>query len=249
MATNDFDRWYRGLEERHMADLTFAEVRRAVQALSMAYVSRSEQKVGDALDGAGKRAAFAMFYGPLHFLTVQTLVRELDIGRGPLERIVDLGCGTGVAGAAWSLESASRPEVLGIERNSWAAREARWNYRALGVRGRVRSADLNRVRLPGQNSAILLAWAANELDDTARRTLLERLVDASGRGAAVLIVEPIARRVTPWWDGWVDRLSAQGGRATDWRFRDLIGREALELMDRAAGLDHRELTARSIWVR
>lgn len=249
MATDDFDGWYHALEERHMADLTFAEVRRAVQSLSMTYVTRSEQKVSDALGGAGKRAAFAMFYGPLHFLTVQALVRELDIGTGPLERIVDLGCGTGVAGAAWALESASQPEVLGIERNPWAAKEARWNYRTLGVRGRVRSADLNQIRLPGQNSAILLAWTANELDDTARGTLLERLVDASGRGAAVLIVEPIARRVTPWWDGWVDALSTQGGRAADWRFRNLIESGALELMDRAAGLDHRELTARSIWVR
>ncbi len=249
MPTNAFDRWYRALEERHMADLTFAEVRRAVQALSMAYVARGEQKVSDALGGAGKRAAFAMFYGPLHFLTVQALVRELDIGRGSFERIVDLGCGTGVAGAAWALESTSRPEILGIEQNPWAAREARWNYRTLGVRGRVRSADLNQIRLPGQNTAILLAWTANELDDTQRGTLLERLVDASGRGAGVLIVEPIARRVTPWWNGWVDALSAQGGLATDWRFRDLIESEALELMDRAAGLDHRELTARSIWVR
>lgn len=243
-----FDNWYGLLEERHLADLTFREVRQGVQALSAAYVSGRNRKVSDALGGAGKRAAFAMFYSPLHFLTIQALVRELDIAGTPLEQVVDLGCGTGVAGAAWALESAAQPEVLGIERNRWAAGEARWNYRTLGVRGRVRTTDLSQVRLPGKNSVILLGWTANELDEVPRKELLERLVDASGRGAAVLVVEPIARRITPWWDGWVDALSTEGGQAGDWRFHDLVGSGALQLMDRAAGLDHRELTARSIWV-
>ena len=33
---------------------------------------------GLALDSAGKRAAFALFYGPLHFLVVQEIVAEVS---------------------------------------------------------------------------------------------------------------------------------------------------------------------------
>jgi hypothetical protein len=40
---------------------------------------------------------------------------------------------------------------------------------------------------------------------------------------------------------------AAGGRADEWRFRvplpDVVAR-----LDRAAGLDHRELTCRSLWI-
>jgi hypothetical protein len=38
-----------------------------------------------------------------------------------------------------------------------------------------------------------------------------------------------------------------GGRADEWRFRVELP-ERLALMDRAAGLDHRELTGRSLWL-
>ncbi|HEX2341333.1 MAG TPA: hypothetical protein VHI98_12715, partial [Vicinamibacterales bacterium] len=63
------DQWMRALEARHLIDLQFAEVARALRALSSAYVQRrAALATGAALDGAGKRAAFALFYGPLHFL-------------------------------------------------------------------------------------------------------------------------------------------------------------------------------------
>src|SRR5258705_7503583 len=97
----DVEAWYAALEARHLATLTFPEVRRALQALSSLYVERRDRLVpGRALDGAGKRAAFAMFYGPLHFLIVREIVRDLRAAEPPLVRVVDLGCGTGVAGAA-----------------------------------------------------------------------------------------------------------------------------------------------------
>ena len=60
-----------GLEERHFADLTFAEVARALRALSSTYVERRERlATQSAFDSAGKRAAYALYYSPLHFLTV-----------------------------------------------------------------------------------------------------------------------------------------------------------------------------------
>src|SRR6266850_5114822 len=106
MRNDDFVRWFEALEERHLGNLRFSEIRRGVQALSSLYVSRRDRlDRNSALDGAGKRAAFAMFFGPLHFLLVREIVRALDarIPRGA--EILDFGCGTGVAGAAWALES------------------------------------------------------------------------------------------------------------------------------------------------
>jgi hypothetical protein len=93
--------FFKQLEERHLADLRFSEVTRALRALSSTYVERRESALADrkALDGAGKRAAFALYYGPLHLLLIQHIVRELGITVPP-GLVVDLGCGTGVAGAA-----------------------------------------------------------------------------------------------------------------------------------------------------
>src|SRR5215208_4662224 len=75
---NDVNTWLAALEERHLADLTRPELTRALRALSSCYVERRDKLTsGAALDGAGKRAAFALFYGPLHFLTVSAVVRAL----------------------------------------------------------------------------------------------------------------------------------------------------------------------------
>src|SRR5438876_6728146 len=72
-ALNDrFNEWIVGLEARHLADLTFSEVSTALRAVSSAYVERRAKLArGAALSGTGKRAAFALFYGPLHYLLVR----------------------------------------------------------------------------------------------------------------------------------------------------------------------------------
>src|SRR5215207_2555953 len=58
-----FSRWLDALDNRHRQALSFQEVRRSVQALSSLYVERREKlRQGAALDGAGKRAAFATFF-------------------------------------------------------------------------------------------------------------------------------------------------------------------------------------------
>ena len=101
--TDRFADWMRDLEARHLADLTFAEVSRALRALSSNYVERrGTLAAGGPLAGAGKRAAFALFYGPLHYLLVQNIVSALDAAKGQVSTLVDLGCGTGAAGAAWA---------------------------------------------------------------------------------------------------------------------------------------------------
>lgn len=69
------DQFLEGLEQRHLADLRFSDVTRALRALSSAYVERRETALagGAALDGAGKRAAFALYYGPIHFLKLKVV--------------------------------------------------------------------------------------------------------------------------------------------------------------------------------
>jgi hypothetical protein len=244
---DSFLKWYEALEKRHMADLSFQEVRRAVQALSTAYVEKRQTGARQALGSAGKRAAFALFYAPLHFLAVREIVRTLGAAAEFGNKIVDLGCGTGVAGAAWALEAGATSSIVGIERHPWAVGEARWTYRKLGIRGTVQPVDLNSTPLPGRGAGIVAAFTVNELESDQRDVIRQRLLEAGQRGASVLVVEPIARRVTPWWDDWKTVFDGSGGRADDWRMRTELP-PSLRLMDKAAHLDHRELTARSIWL-
>jgi hypothetical protein len=64
----------------------------------------------------------------------------------------------------------------------------------------------------------------------------------------VLVVEPIARRpALPYWAAWSTAFRAAGGREDTWRFPAVLP-ERLKLLDKASGLDHRELTARSLWL-
>jgi hypothetical protein len=243
-----FSRWLAALQARHGADLTFAEIRRGLQALSSLYVERRGKiNSGAVLDGAGKRAAFALYLGPLHFLIVRAIVRALGAAQPAPERIVDLGCGTGAAGAAWALEASPRPFYEGVDRSGWAAAEARWTLKTLGLRGRADAGDLVRLALPGRGGAVLAAFTVNELDEAARAQLLDRLLEAGRAGARVLVVEPIAKRSLPWWRGWASAFASDAGRADEWRFPAQLP-ETLAALDKAAGLDHRELLARSLWL-
>jgi hypothetical protein len=244
----DITPWLAALEQRHLANLTRSELTRSLRALSSCYVERREKLAGGAaLEGAGKRAAFALFYGPLHFLTVDAVVRALGANLKPLRTIYDLGCGTGVGGAAWALACASAPAIQGIDRNAWAVAEANWTYSRLGVRGRAKVGDVVRDFHISKSpvSPILLAYAVNELPTATRSALLHKLVEAAGKGAELLIVEPIARRDKEWWPEWEGRLGAEGARAHEWRFPSNLP-VTLRQIAKGAGLDPRELTARSI---
>jgi SAM-dependent methyltransferase len=212
---------------------------------------RGKLAAGAALAGGGKRAAFALFYAPLHFLFIDHLARTLPGAAVPAPYVVDLGCGTGAAGAAWAAAigdvSRQAPAVIGVDRHPWAVAEAAATYRDFSLQARSRRDDVTRCVLPRGPAAIVAAFTVNELDEAQRDVLLERLLDRSSAGDRVLIVEPLARRVTPWWNRWRSEFERGGGRADEWRV-------AIELppvvakLDRAAGLDHRELTGRSLWL-
>ena len=236
------------LERRHLAELTFPEVSRALRALSATYVER-RQKIGEgaALAGAGKRAAFALFYGPLHFLLIAEIVRQLPLAARSVQTLVDLGCGTGASGAAWAVQCDRLPRVVAVERNQWALTEAASTYRAFDLNATLRRGDLSTARWPGGNAGILAAFTVNELADAPREALLDQLLERAARGDSVLVVEPVARFVARWWNRWRDGFEAAGGRADEWRVRAELPAIVAKL-DRAAGMSHREITGRSLWI-
>ncbi|HEY2434090.1 MAG TPA: methyltransferase domain-containing protein [Vicinamibacterales bacterium] len=244
MADAGIDAWLLALEARHLANLTRPELTRALRALSSCYVERRDKlKSGAALDGAGKRAAFALFYGPLHFLTIQRVLRALDWEGRALPAIHDLGCGTGVGGAAWAAAAGGAVRVAGVDRNAWAVAEANWTYRQFALRGSSRTGDLVRDFPRDPNAGIVLAYAVNELPDEARAALLERIVSAPQ--SPLLVVEPIARQDRAWWQPWATRLAGAGVREDEWRFPAELPR-LLRDIAKGAGLDPRELTARTL---
>jgi hypothetical protein len=238
--------WIDQIQARYARTLTFAEIRKGVVALSRIYVEeRRRIDRGAVFDGAGKRAAFACYYSPLHFLLVQKVVSALGAEAVPLRRILDLGCGLGVAAAAWATVHATKPSIVGFEKSSWAADEARWLLSTLGLRGRIHQKLLQEFPAAGAGDALVAAYAVNELEEKERAKLLERFLEAARRGAAVLVIEPLARRALPWWPEWQEAFVRASGRADEWRFPAELP-PSLALFDRASGLDHRELTARSL---
>jgi hypothetical protein len=257
------DEWLAGLEKRHLADLTLSEVARALRALSSCYVERRAKLAsGDALGSRGKRAAFALFYGPMHLLVTRAIVRALPSALDGVTDIIDLGCGTGAAGAAWALE-AGAGRITGFDRHPWAVSEAAATYRhfATGTlkrdsqgghatlnvpNRRATQRDITRVSTHGgAETGIIAAYAVNELTIEARAAVLAQLLTARTRGARVLIIEPIARRALPWWSEWQTAFEQAGGREDEWRFPAVLP-PTQQALARAAGLNPRELTARSL---
>jgi SAM-dependent methyltransferase len=236
------------LEARHLASLRVPEVTRALRALSSAYVER-RQKVasGSTIDSAGKRAAFALYYGPLHFIAAGHVLRSVD-ARSP-RQILDIGCGTGTVGAAWALH-AGAAQVTGIDRHPWAVDEARLTYRDLGVQGRARLGDASRLppaRAEAAADAFVLGYVLNELPPAIRARVETQLLQRVAAGSSVLILEPISRAVTPWWERTADAFAAVGGRADEWKLQlEVPG--IVALLGKGAGLNYRELRLRSIFV-
>ena len=178
---------------RHLADLRIAEVTRALRALSSAYVERrhaslpaeAQRAKAGPLDSAGKRAAFALFYAPLHYLATRHVLRSLDRALiPPPSTIVDLGCGNGAAGAAWAVAAGTTSRVTGIDRHPWAVEEARWTYRTLRLDGITRQGDATRAPAVKPGSGIVAAYLLNELPGGQRARVEDQLIAAGDAGLA-----------------------------------------------------------------
>jgi hypothetical protein len=254
-APDRVNTWIDQLIDRHTAAFSTPEFLKAVRALSARYVEgRHDLGSRSPIDSAGKRAAFAAFYAPLHFVTVRAVLNELGAAHVP-DSIIDLGCGTGVVGAAWSMAGGSRSEILGIDNHPWVLDEAKWNWRTLGLSGRTRRDDLDRplhalLRGSRTNSdrpvGLAFGWSINELSDQRRATRLTALMAPSTR-ASVLVLEPLARAAAPWWEGWAYAFRGAGGHAHQWKFAlELPAR--LAALDEAAGFRRETVGVRCLWL-
>lgn len=255
MTPAERDTFFAALEARHLANLTRSEFTRAVRALSVRYVERRGQlPTRSPLDSAGKRAAFGLFYAPLHLLTVDAVVGSVTTGDPPT-RIIDLGCGTGVCAAAWAMAGPDpRASIDGYDLHPWALDEARWNWQTLGLTGRAVRLDAvaamertvkGRGSLSG--TGIVAGWTVNELEAPGRARLLETISAAISRGASFLLIEPLARGAAPWWDDWTRALHRQGAVAGDHKFDVDLPSRLAEFSD-AAGFANRTLGARVLYV-
>jgi SAM-dependent methyltransferase len=248
--------WIDDLQARHLRDLTASEVARALRALSATYVERRARLSGrGAFDSVGKRAAYALYYAPRRLLTVGHVLQVLSLAPPP-GVVVDVGCGTGAAGAAWASSAPDRTQVIGLDSHPWALEETRATLRALGLRGDARRLEitpdrLTRVFAPRSPSpdgrGYILSYVVNELGDDVRGRLLPALIGAGSRGERVLVVEPLSRRTSPWWPRWTDAVIAAGGRADEWRLT-LDPPAIVTRLGRAAGLDPLEATCRTLWL-
>jgi predicted RNA methylase len=241
----NFSTFLTQLEARQLADLRFSEVTPALRALSSTYVERRDSALADhkALDGAGKRAAFALYYGPIHFLLIQHIVREIGVTFKP-GTVVDLGCGTGVGGAAVATSVTPPLRVFGVDTHPWTLDEARFTYKTFGLHSDVRRAHAAKTRFPADTSVVVAAFVVNELKDADRDALLDQIKTSK---VSTLIVEPISQRISPWWDQWADEFVRMGGRADLWKAR-IDPPPIVKRLAKAAGLRPDMLTARSLFV-
>lgn len=257
LAPDRIEAWIDALIDRHTRDLSTPEFLKAIRALSARYVERrTELSRRSPTDSAGRRAAFSAFYAPLHFLTTRAVVLAVGAEADHLEAITDVGCGTGVASAAWASTLPHPPALVGVDRASWALDDAKWNWHALGFSGRTRRMDLARDMPPGvaapdhrgsRTSGVIFGWSVNELDEQTRRMLLPQLLALPASGTSVLVLEPLAREATPWWDAWTDAWIPAGGRSDDWKFAADLPPRLAELSE-AAGFRREFLGARALWL-
>lgn len=258
----DFDRWLDAAVARFAPGaagteapaggreppLRFREVRKGVQALSHLYVEGREGKdlSARAVAGRGKRGALATYYAPLHFLATHHALAALGPARlGAPARVLDLGCGTGAAGAAAARAFAEPPpRAMGVDRSGFALDEARRTWSAFGLRGQARRARLPRG-LPAERARdlVVLGWCVNELSEDERAPLLEALCARLRGGTRLLLLEPLSGRVSPWWKAWREALAPLG--VEPGTLRVPIARPAwVARLDRASALRHDTLGAR-----
>ena len=243
-----FNRWLVWLGQECGQGLSFSELRRGAQALSNDYVSRRIESQGSAraLEGRAKRAAFAMFYSPLHYLVARRVLDDSGLTSLPLTRILDVGCGLGAAGAAWAHGSPARPRVWACDKNGWAVQTARASFRELGLRARVERRSVLAMTAPTRGDVILASYVVNELTAAERSEFLAMCLGAR-QSSGILILEPIAIRPLKWWAPWTRAILEAGGREDTWELEIHLP-DSLRQIDQASGWDHNRVKARTLWL-
>ncbi len=164
-----------------------------------------------AVEGRGKRAALATYYAPLHFLATQHALARIGPARfGPVRRVFD-SAAEPARRAPPRRACSIAASVVAIDRSGFALSEARHTYAAFGLLAQTKRAQLpERLPRPAPGDLWVLGWAVNELDERSRNALGERLVRAIESGVRVLLLEPLASGVVPWWPEWGTELARLG---------------------------------------
>lgn len=163
-------------------------------------------------------------------------------------RLLDLGCGRGILGAAIAVarEMAAdgrwpetwpappRPDgIVGVDSHRRHVRAAR---KALADRGAARVVDLRSWAPPPFRTAVLVD-VLHDLDDAGQRDLLRRLVARMDPGGRLVVreIDPSAgwrRRVAAWGERLAASLRPRGRRGLNFRdprgWADVLGSVGLE---------------------
>lgn len=248
ITSNEFEKtfqeWLNANEAFYGQNLTFPEIRRALQALSTRYVQKRDKVHGHDKMGLGHQAAFCLFYGALHGLIVaETLGKLTPVLQLPSgAKILDLGCGNGICGAVWARLTPNPGPVHGIERQKWAVTATRQTYRQMGLKGLATTGCFLKSKWP-KADAILAAWALNELNTSEREKVRSRMLLHQNQGGYLFVLEPISRAISPWWEKWGQPLLDQGANRGELKL-NLSLPPLLAKLDKAAGMNHRQVKVR-----
>ncbi len=141
------------------------------------------------------------------------MVECLDVG--PHDRVLDVGCGPGLAVARAAEVSAGG--VVGVDASETMVRMARRRNQAAGRQGRVEIRRADAARLPYPDAHFTRACSLNSLQfwpapaDGLRE--LFRVLDAGGRVAVVLMArrdDPAGPGIPPWLQATSGTMRAAG---------------------------------------
>jgi ubiquinone/menaquinone biosynthesis C-methylase UbiE len=166
-------------------------------------VWKSEELVRKYLDGI--RAAI-----PLAAEQLDVMMRVIDASGGPVERLLDVGCGNGVLSAA-VLERYPDSRATLVDFSEPMLEAARANLAPFGERCRFVAADLSggdwldAIGDEGPFDAIVSGYAIHHLTDERKRSLYGEVFGLLRPGGAFVNSEHV-RSATPWLEEIFNRL-------------------------------------------
>ena len=245
-----FTRWIAALEARHFAELTFPEVSRALRALSSTYVER-RQKLAEGAALVGRRQARRVRAVLRTAPPSARASHRREPSRGdanhPDAHRSRVRHGRVRRGVGARVRAACRASSGSIAIRGRLPRRATPTARSGSPRPSAAATSRPRPRSTAR-PRFSRRSRSNELADPARDALLPRLLDRArqrrsrprrraARRLRRALVEEVAGRVR------VGRRPRRRMAAARTELPPIV-----EKLDRAAGLNHREITGRSLWL-